>query len=206
MDATVNTQLIEEQRRRLTALMTTSETTAEKIRSFISTAMKEARDKVAAGIKFANDPRGAAQAVKRRVYQKYLGGDINIMASPGSHSQSTYEPPRKLQPHQRGGNRRLRSARTQQIMSYGPLDRAFILRMVNSGTKPRYANGSNGSWSKSGSNRTFFKLQEQGDYYRGSIGARNFFGRLGDPAVKSAVRRLSKMIDEEFNRQLGETS
>jgi hypothetical protein len=89
MEANVNTQLIEEQRRRLTALMTTSETTAEKIRSFISTAMKEARDKVASGIKFANDPRGAAQAVKRRVYQKYLGGDINIMAGAGSHSKTT---------------------------------------------------------------------------------------------------------------------
>lgn len=205
MEANVNTQLIEEQRRRLTALMTTSETTAEKIRSFISTAMKEARDKVASGIKFANDPRGAAQAVKRRVYQKYLGGDINIMAGDGSHSKTTYEPPRKLQPHQRGGNRRLRSARTQQIMSYGPLDRAFILRIVNSGTKkPRYA-----GYGRNGDTQAQYKKfvsKHEGRGYRGSIGARNFFGRLGDPAVKSAVRRLSKMIDEEFNRQLGETS
>ena len=91
----------------------------------------------------------------------------------------------------------LRSQRTDDMLHYGPDERGFILRFVNSGTIPRYANGRN----VSGRNmRNFFKLQEEGDYYRGSIAARNFMDRLGSPAMQKAVDNLSKMIDEEFNK------
>ena len=65
---------------------------------------------------------------------------------------------------------------------------------------PRYANGRNGKWNKSGNNSTFFKLQEQGDYYRGSIASRNFMSRLGNPSMQRAIQNLSKMVDEEFDK------
>ena len=94
----------------------------------------------------------------------------------------------------------LRSQRTDDILHYGPDERSFILRFINSGTHPRYANGRNGKWDKRGGNRTFFRLQEQGDYYRGSIAPRNFMSRLGTPAMQKAVENLSRMVDEEFDK------
>ena len=94
----------------------------------------------------------------------------------------------------------LRSQRTDEMLHYGPDERNFILRFINSGTKPRYANGRNGKWSSRGSNSTFFKLQEIGDYYRGSIAARNFMRQLGAPAMNKAIENLSRMIDEEFDK------
>lgn len=93
----------------------------------------------------------------------------------------------------------LRSKRTDDILHYGPVDRGFILRMVNSGTHPRYANGRNGKWDRRG-NKTFAKLQEEGDYFRGSIAPRNFFGTKGGQEMDKAVENIAKMIDEEFEK------
>ena len=86
------------------------------------------------------------------------------------------------------------------MLHYGPDERNFILRFINSGTNPRYANGRNGKWDSRGNNSTFFKLQEQGDYYRGSIAPRNFMSTLGNPSMRRAVENLSKMVDEEFDK------
>jgi hypothetical protein len=94
----------------------------------------------------------------------------------------------------------IRSKRTDDILHYGPDQRSFVLRFINSGTHPRYANGRNGKWNKQGNNSTFFKLQEQGDYFRGSIAPRNFMSRLGRPAMQKAVENLSRMVDEEFDK------
>ena len=78
----------------------------------------------------------------------------------------------------------------------------MILRWVNSGTAPRYAAGRNVSGK--GNRRAFFKMQEEGDWYRGSIAPRNFFATLGQPAIERAVRNLGQMVDEEFNKLLTE--
>jgi hypothetical protein len=94
----------------------------------------------------------------------------------------------------------IRSNRTDDIMHYGSMDRGWILRMVNAGTHPRYANGRNGKWSKSGSNSTFFKLQKIGDYYRGSIPPANFFHKYGSRAMDRALQGIRRMIDEEYER------
>ena len=99
----------------------------------------------------------------------------------------------------RGGNRRLRSQRTDDVMHYGPMDRDFILYYVDQGTNPRYANGRNGKWTKGG-NRTFAKLQAEGDYFRGSIAPRNFFSQSGPRAMQQAVENLGQIIDEEWKK------
>lgn len=194
----VDTQMLENQRLALQACMTVDSELGKRLREHIFQELKRIRNDVSGGLKFANgDPRGTRGAVKRYMAGKYLGGVVSILDGKKSGSKNSYEAPRKLRPGQRGGNRMLRSQRTDDMLHYGPDERGFILRFVNSGTNPRYANGRN----VSGRNmRNFFKLQEEGDYYRGSIAARNFMDRLGSPAMQKAVDNLSKMIDEEFNK------
>ena len=186
----------------LRAAMTTDPKMRKVIQQHIREALWDARKEMINSVNIANgDHRQSLRAIRNSVYDKILGGQINIKKAKSEHgSGNSYTPPRKLTPGQRGGNRRPRSERTEQINRGSPLDRGWILRMVNAGTRPRYANGRNGKWGKSGGNRTFFKLQEQGDYYRGSIGARNFFGTIGRRELETALSNLSKMINEEFKK------
>lgn len=183
--------------------MTVDSEMGKRLREFIFQELKHVRNDIAGGMRFKNgDPRGTRMAVKRYIAAKYLGGVVSILDGKASGSTNSYEAPRKVYPGMkghRGGNRTLRSQRTEDMLHYGPGDRAFILRFVNSGTIPRYANGRN----VTGNNRNlrrFYKLQEQGDYYRGSIAPRNFMSTLGGPAMQRAVANLSQMIDEEFNK------
>ena len=200
----VNTEVLDNQMRILQAASLGDGELGEKLREVVSEIIKEARYDIKKSIKFDNgDPRGAAGAVRRMVYRKLLGGNVNILSSKLSGNRSSYEAPRKLRDGQRGGNRMLRSQRTDDILHYPPIDRGFILRFVNSGTHPRYAAGRNGKWSKKGNNRTFFKLQEQGDNYRGSIAPRNFFAQSGESIMRKALENLSTIIDQEFNKLFG---
>lgn len=177
----------------------------KRLREAVFKEMKAARARVVNDIHFANgDPRGTAKAVKRYVAGKYLGGVLSILdGKKSSGGRNSYEAPRKVYPGMkghRGGNRRLRSQRTQDILELPSSDRGFILRFVNSGTNPRYAAGRNGKWSKSGRNATFGKLQEEGDYFRGSIAPRNFFAPAGEREILTAMNNLSVIIDEEYNK------
>lgn len=185
----------------LQACMSVDSEINKRLRELIFQELKRVRNDIARGLKFANgDPRGTRGAVKRYVASKYLGGVVSILDGKASGSRNSYEAPRKLRPGQRGGNRMLRSPRTDDILHYGPDERGFVLRFINSGTNPRYANGRNGKWDKHGNNKTFFKLQEEGDYYRGSIAPRNFMSTLGKPSMQKAIKNLSKMVDEEFDK------
>ena len=197
----INNQILENQMHALQACMSVDSEINKRLREFIFQELKRVRNDIAGGLKFANgDPRGTRGAVKRYVASKYLGGVVSILDGKASGSNNSYEAPRKLRPGQRGGNRMIRSQRTDDMLHYGPDERSFILRYINSGTHPRYANGRNGKWNKRGGNRTFFKLQEQGDYYRGSIAPRNFMSTLGKPSMQRALENLSKMVDEEFDK------
>ena len=199
----VNNELLTNQMRVLQAASVVDSELGKRLRKVIAAEMKAARDSIVASIKFKNgDPRGAAHSVRRVIYKKILGGNINILDGRNAKHGNSYEPPRKVYPGmkgKRGGNRRLRSQRTQDILTLNPSSRGFILRFVNSGTNPRYANGRN----VTGGNRNmrnFFKLQEEGDYYRGSIAARNFFGTNGSREMDKALSNLSEIIEHEFNK------
>ena len=197
----INNQILENQMHALQACMTVDSEMGKRLRELIFQELKRVRYDIAGGLKFANgDPRETRRAVKRYIASKYLGGIVSIRDGKKSGSRNSYEAPRKLRPGQRGGNRMIRSQRTDDMLHYGPDERSFILRYINSGTRPRYANGRNGKWNKRGGNRTFFKLQEQGDYYRGSIAPRDFMSSLGKPSMRRAVENLSRMIDEEFDK------
>lgn len=197
----INEQIFENQMHALQACLTVDSEMNKRLRECIFQELKRVRNDISNGMKFANgDPRGTRRAVKRYIASKYLGGVVSIMDGKASGNRNSYEAPRKLRQGQRGGNRMLRSQRTDDILHYGPDERGFILRFINSGTHPRYANGRNGKWDKRGNNSTFFKLQEQGDYYRGNIAPRNFMNTLGKPSMQRAVENLSKMVDDEFDK------
>ena len=134
-----NEAIIVEQNKVLEQALSTNPKTQNVLRKLIRKVIMQERASVVASIKFENgDPRGSARAVRTAVYKKILGANINIYNSRKAHGSTSYEPPRN--PSHRGGNRRTRSGRTQQIMSYGPLDRGFILRFQNDGTGDRSVN------------------------------------------------------------------
>lgn len=196
----VHAEVIEEQRKRLEAAMTVSPEMNKRLREDIFQEMKAARDRIVSHIKFKNgDPRHTAHAVKRYVARKYLGGVISIASGGKGGAPNDYEPPRKVYPGpggKRGGNRMIRSKRTDDIMHTG--DRDFILRFVNAGTHPRYAAGRN--LTGKSNRRALYRMQEEGDWYRGSIAPRGFFKQYGQLSLDLAVKNISEAIDDAFNR------
>ena len=73
--------------------------------------------------------------------------------------------------------------RTEQIMNYGPLDRGFILRFLNQGTKTRSTIYGN----------------------RSSISAGNFFMPAANTAMAQAISNLSTIIEDELQNILSKT-
>lgn len=135
-----------------------------------------------------SDPRQTYKAVKSAIYKRILGGSISILnRKKTSGGASSYEPPRKLRPNQRGGNRVPRGSNTQRIMGYSGADRGFILRFLNAGTSDRVAGTRGGRLTGN----------------RGRIAARNFFGRTSQQAMERAAQQLENLIDQliqnEFN-------
>lgn len=178
----IDDTVIVQQRRALEAALSTNESTARALRRVIRKAVMEARARVSASVggSLKSDPRAARRAVRTVTYRKVLGANINIYDSRHTHARTDYRPPRQLDsdPHRHGGNRRPRSQRTQQVMDYGPLDRGFILRFVNSGTATRHTVYGN----------------------RGAITARHFFRGAAEREMAEAANRLAGLIDEEIAR------
>jgi len=93
-----------------------------------------------------------------------------------------------------------RGGETQRYMSYSALDRGFILRWVNSGTKGRYSgSGRNG---RTAAEYDRFVLRTGGKGWRGSIAARNFFRGAGEQALVRAADALANLIDTELENIL----
>lgn len=179
-----NNTVVLEQQKVLEAALSTNPKTQKALQGLIRRAVSQARAEVVRSVSasIAHDPRHAARAVRTAVYKKILGANINIYNSRKAHGSTSYEPPRKLRPHQRGGNRVPRGGRTQQIMSYDALDRGFILRFLNSGTTDRQAGSRGGRLSGN----------------RGRIAPRNFFRGAGEQALVRATDNLANLIDTEL--------
>ena len=185
----VNDAVILEQQKVLEAALSTNPKTQKALQKLIRKALMEVRPELVSAARGAmdSDPRGAAHGIRLSVYKKILGGNVNILnMRKKAGKPTTYEPPRKLQPHQRGGNRVPRGKRTDTVMHYGPHDRQWILRFINSGTSDRMAGSRGGRLSGN----------------RGSIAARNFFGRAGSSALTKAADNLATLIDTELEAML----
>jgi hypothetical protein len=187
----VNDAVIVEQRKVLEQALSTNPKTQKALQKLIRKVLSEAREQVMKATQGAlgSDPRCAAHGIRRVAYKKILGANLNILNMRKKAGQPTnYEPPRKLDrnPKQRGGNRVVRGERTNTVMHYGPHDRQFILRFVNSGTSDRMAGTRGGRLSGN----------------RGSIAARNFFGPAATSALNRAAENLATMIDTELEAML----
>lgn len=149
------------------------------------------------GLQMQSDPRHAYKAVRYAVYKKLFGGQVNILQPrKSSGNRSSYQPPRKGLP-KRGGNRRLRSSRTETIDSYEGSDRGFILRFLNAGTRDRYAgHGRNG---KTESDYQRFVQSINGLGFRGHIKPRNWFGPRSQAELQNAAANIQAIIDRIIN-------
>ena len=189
----VNDAVILEQQKVLEAALSTNPKTQKALQKLIRQALMDVRPELvsAASGAMGSDPRGAAQGIRTSVYKKILGGNVNILnMKRKAGAPTSYEPPRKLKPHQRGGNRLLRGKRTDTVMHYGPHDRQFILRFINSGTSDRMAGTRGGRLSGN----------------RGNIAARNFFGSAGSSVLTKAADNLATLIDTELGAMLNKKS
>ena len=201
MALVIDDTLISNQEQNLRAAMSTDPKMRKVIQQHIREALFEARRDVMAAFPAESDPRDARRAIRTSVYDKVLGGNINILTGKKAHGTNNYEPQRTLTPGQRGGNRRKRSQRTQQVMSYAPLDRGFILRFVNSGTKTRVI----GFRNTLKGNRTRYENRvyriNRGDKARtgnrGAIAPRNWFKQSAESALGTAAANIAEMIEIE---------
>lgn len=195
----IDDTVISNQTENLKAAMSTDPKMRKVIQHHIREALFEARREVMGSADFENgDPRGSRKAIRTSVYKKILGGNINILNGKKAHGSNGYHPPRTLTAGQRGGNRRSRSERTEQIMSYAPLDRGFILRFVNSGTKTRVIGFRNTIKGNRERYENAVSRISSGDKSRtgnrGSIAARNWFMPSAESALGRAMQNISEMI------------
>lgn len=180
VQAEVNQQVAQNTNEALAVLFVDNPETRKRIRKIIREELKDAAKRLREDAKYEmeEDPRKAYRAIKSSVYRKILGGNVSILnpRRPGARYQLIR--PRKLDmnPHQRGGNRRTRSERTNAVDSYFGKDRAFILRFLNSGTTTRQTRYGN----------------------RGSIAARNWFPNMGQKELELASENLANIMEEEL--------
>ena len=170
----------------LARLMVTHPDTKKRIKKMLQEEAKKVRKNISKDVheNMPNDPRRAYAAVKRSLYRKILGFNVSILnPRRGVKVMSIWRPPRKLDdnPNQRGGNRRPRSERTNQVDGYIAAFRAFVLRFNNSGTTDRETRFGN----------------------RGSLRMRRVFETSASFQMEGAMNEISQMIEEimseEFN-------
>lgn len=150
-----------------------------------------------------SDPRGAARAVRRSVYKRILGGQVNILKKRRAGKMGELPDADSKQHWRRRGYK------TGQMSRYLGSDRGFILRFLNKGTVHR--------GSKTIDNHNFYRKSPDerpahrryvNNYmlgYRGRTGdgSRNFFEKSKSrmeaelPTLEKAIEQL---IIEEFNR------
>jgi hypothetical protein len=197
----INDSVVVEQRQVLEQALSTNPRTQKALQKLIRQTIIEARAKVIQHVPF-NDPREARKSIRTAVYKKILGANINIYNSHRTNGRTDYEPPRKLRPGQRGGNRRTRSVRTDTVMHYGPYDRGFILRFQNDGTAPRNITKLT---RVEGTNK--YRWSSLGGTYgnRGSIKARHWFKGLSEEMLVAQADKLANLIDTELMDILNKT-
>lgn len=184
----VNESVVLEHQQVLEQALSTNPKTQKALQKLINKVITEARKEMVSDARMSmdKDPRGAAWAIRRSVYKKILGANVNIYNHRKRGKPTTYEPPRRLRQGQRGGNRVPRGQRTHQMMSYGPHDRQMVLRWINEGTATRRAGTRSGQLSGN----------------RGNIAARNWFIRSADRALQTAADNLATLIDTELEKTL----
>lgn len=197
------------QREDLERLLMSNPEMEKKVQGLIRKVLMAARREIGKSIKFEHgDPRQAYKGIKTSVYRQILGGNVSILNKRKRSTQfSAYEPPRTLKPGQRGGNRRPRSQRSWDLIHYAGVDRGFVLRFLNTGTKKRAiefnydeAREHVHRGSQGGNIKKYGETINTG--YRGNIKPRNFFGPASQQALRKAADQLTKLIDDLIKEEM----
>ena len=197
---------IVKQREELERLMMSNPQMEKQVQKLIRKVLMTARREVsnAASWKMKSDPRKAYKAVKTAVYRRILGGSVSIL-NKRSVKFDSYEPPRTLKPGQRGGNRRPRSQRSDNLLHYAGDSRAFVLRFLNAGTNGRYIQFT-GDPNRARVNRGSQGGSKYGKTIntgrRGNIAPRNFFDSSSHSAMRKAAVELQQLIDDLIKQAL----
>ena len=207
-NGTITITGIDELEKKLTQMRTEDPTFEKRLRGAIREILKEARkalsDDAKTNLQIKNDPRSAYKAVRSSVYKRLFGGQVNILNNRRAGAMKLYEPQRTLTAGQRGGNRKKRSQRTTDLMSYQGKDRGFILRFLNAGTGDRTINFKDDPGReyvdrgrRGGNLQKYGKTINTGR--RGNIGARNWFGQQSQREMQAAAGKLQELIDKIIN-------
>lgn len=196
------------QREELERLMMNNPDMEKRVQKLVRKVLMQARREIGNGIQFKHgDPRQAYKAVKTAVYRQILGGSVSILRKRRAGTQfSAYEPPRTLRPGQRGGNRRPRSQRTDDLIHYAGPDRGFVLRFLNAGAqgraiKFRYdeAREHVHRGSQGGNLKKYGETTNTGR--RGNIEPRDFFATSSHQAMRKAADELTQLIDQLIKQE-----
>ena len=189
--------------KKIKEIETTNPGFEKRLRGVIRKVLGEARAKLSkdatSGLQMKSDPRKAYKAVRYAVYKQLFGGQVNILQSRKAGSMSLYEPQRKgtSDPKGRGGNRVIRTKRTENIMSYQGKDRGFILRFLNQGTGDRAIHSMGNRALRTGGVSILATKSLGGN--RGSIAARNWFGSASQRELENVAGHLQDIIDKLIN-------
>ena len=169
-------------------ILLTDKDFAKEVKIIIRKELSKARNDVSDDTKefIDYDPRQAYRAVRRVIYKRILGGNINILQKRKASSTRVHvQKERKLREGQRGGNRRPRSAETERIDSYFGQDRGFILRFLNLGVGLK-------------KKRVNYNV---GNARRGHITPRGWFGSKSEARITEAAERICDQIEELIARK-----
>ena len=90
-------------------------------------------------------------------------------------------------------------------MDYSGLDREFIMRFVDSGTKQRFVvfrNAMSSNHNRYLQTKDRWDAGKTGTGNRGAIAARGFFARYGERAMELAADKLAGLIETELAETL----
>lgn len=202
-----------EQMQQLDALLASNPEMEKRMQNVIRKVMLKAQSEMRKDIHadLNNDPRDAYMAVRKAVYRRILGGNINILSKRRRGTPTSYTPTRTLKSGQRGGNRRLRSERTMRMDSYSADDRGFILRFLNGGARKGGGNRRMGNFasdehraqvnrgSQGGDLSKYGSLSRVNTGNRGAISPRNIFGShlisIGEFIETQLVKEFNELIE-----------
>lgn len=183
------------------------------IRKFLNKVKNDSSQKIRDIID--NDPRSAYKSVRRTVYRRILGGNINILQKRKAGPATSWVRTRTISPGQRGGNRQKAYERTIRMESYEGEDRGFILRFFETGARkgggrrqlkgfksdPHRANVKRGS--QGGDVNKYGNRSTVNTGNRGSISSEHFFNRVTMNAMEGDLQyfqdEIDKLIAAEFN-------
>ena len=168
----------------------------QRLTDAIATVLYEARKEASEEIRqyMHDSAHEAFRAVHRSVYQKVIGGNMNILTQRKTLRRGS------VRPSWRG-----RMQKTTDMLSYVGIDRGMILRWVSDGTDERWTTHMDGHEMKrkSVSERPKSRHYKYPNRLGGRGGAatvntrtRGMFNKVAEPTMNTAAAQLQELIDK----------